>query len=155
MLYMIDAGGHTIGRARCATFSNRLYNFSGTTGSDPTLDSSLTTDLQNLCPVNGDGNNTAPLDRNSIDLFDNNHYFKNLLVSKGLLSSDQLLYSSNSSSTSSSNSSAAKILVENYSSNSSLFFGDFVISMIKMANIHPLTGSEGEIRKNCRVANSS
>ncbi|KAI6685933.1 hypothetical protein NL676_031846 [Syzygium grande] len=144
------SGGHTIGLARCATFSNRLFNFSVTTGSDPTLEATMTLDLQSLCPVNGDGNKTTALDRNSTDLFDN-HYFKNLLVDKGLLSSDQVLFSGDNSTASP----TTKSLAQSYVSNSSLFFTDFANSMIKMGNISPLTGSNGEIRKNCRVVNSS
>ena len=104
-------------------------------------------DLQNLCPQNGDGNATAVFDRNSADLFDN-HYFKNLLNLKGLVSSDQILFSSDEAS------STTKPLVQSYSNNSVLFFGDFANAMIKMGNINPKTGSDGEIRKNCRVINS-
>ncbi|XP_027333110.1 peroxidase N-like [Abrus precatorius] len=141
------SGAHTIGRARCVLFSNRLFNFSGTGAPDSTLDISMLADLQILCPQNGDGNVTTVLDRNSSDLFDN-HYFKNLLSGKGLLSSDQILFSSDEAT------STTKPLVQSYSNDSGLFFGDFVNSMIKMGNINPKTGSDGEIRKNCRVINS-
>ncbi|XP_042512945.1 peroxidase N [Macadamia integrifolia] len=141
------SGAHTIGLAKCATFSQRLFNFSNTGAPDSTLDTNMLSDLQNLCPTTSDGNNTAPLDRNSTDLFDN-HYFKNLLNGKGLLQSDEILYTSNLSVT------TTKPLVESYSSDSSLFFKAFANSMINMGNISPLTGSAGEIRKNCRVVNS-
>ncbi|GMN26664.1 hypothetical protein TIFTF001_001384 [Ficus carica] len=87
------SGGHTIGLAKCAAFSNRLFDFNGTGSPDVTLETTMLSDLQSLCPVNGDGNRTTALDRNSTDLFDN-HYFKNLLVGKALLGSDQILYSS-------------------------------------------------------------
>lgn len=145
-IYIFE-GAHTIGRARCALFSNRLFNFSGTGAPDSTLDTTLLTQLQNLCPQNGDGNTTAALDRNSTDLFDN-HYFKNLLTGNVLLSSDQILFSSDGAN------STTKPLVQSYSNNSALFFGDFANSMIRMGNINPKTGSDGEIRKNCRVINS-
>lgn len=141
------AGAHTIGLARCATFSTRLFNFSGTGEADSTMDTSMVSDLQSLCPVNGDGNKTTALDKNSTDLFDN-HYFKNLLNGKGLLLSDQILFSSDAAV------STTKTIVESYSNDSSIFFNDFVTAMIKMANISPLTGSSGEIRKKCRVVNS-
>ncbi|KAK7347833.1 hypothetical protein VNO80_22372 [Phaseolus coccineus] len=140
------SGAHTIGRARCTFFSNRLSNFSGTGAPDTTLDTAMLSDLQSLCQ-NGDGNATAVLDRNSSDLFDN-HYFKNLQSGKGLLSSDQILFSSDGAN------STSKPLVESYIKDSGLFFGDFVNSMINMGNINPKTGSDGEIRKNCRVINS-
>ena len=140
------AGGHTIGLARCVTFNNRLSNFSSTESVDPTLDSSMVADLQNLCSQSSDGNATTALDRNSTDAFDN-HYFKNLLSQKGLLSSDQGLFSSDEGVA------ATKGLVQIYSNSSSAFFSDFVISMIKMGSIRPLTGSAGEIRRNCRAVN--
>ncbi|KAK6925718.1 hem peroxidase [Dillenia turbinata] len=140
------SGAHTIGSARCVTFSNRLFNFSTADAVDPTLDSTMAADLQSLCPENGDGNKTTSLDRNSIDLFDS-HYFTNLVNNKGLLSSDQILFSSDEAL------SITKAIVEKYT-DSSTFFTDFVNSMINMGNINPLTGSNGEIRKNCRVVNS-
>ncbi|KAA8528140.1 hypothetical protein F0562_035609 [Nyssa sinensis] len=141
------SGSHTIGFAKCALFSNRLFNFSGTGAPDSTMEASMVSDLQNLCPLNGDGNTIAVLDRNSRDLFDN-HYFQNLLAGKGLLQSDQILFSSAEAA------STTKTIVETYSRNSNLFFTDFVNSMIRMGNISPPPGSRGEIRKNCRVVNS-
>ncbi|KAK4856836.1 hypothetical protein QYF36_021826 [Acer negundo] len=141
------SGAHTIGQAKCATFSNRLFDFRGSGSPDTTIETSMLSDLQSVCPINGDGNRTTALDRNSQDLFDN-HYFQNLINNKGLLSSDQILFSSDEAA------STTKTLVQTYSTNPSLFFTDFANSMIKMGNISPLTGSNGEIRKNCRVANS-
>ncbi|XWS28244.1 hypothetical protein CRYUN_Cryun25bG0050000 [Craigia yunnanensis] len=139
------SGGHTIGLAKCSTFNNRLFNFSGTGAPDSTMEANMLSDLQSFCPA--DENKNTVLDRNSADLFDN-HYFKNLLNGKGLLGSDQILYSSDLAT------STTKSLVESYSSNWQLFFNDFANSMIKMGNISPLTGSNGQIRKNCRAVNS-
>ncbi|KAM4096848.1 hypothetical protein ACJW30_08G135900 [Castanea mollissima] len=141
------SGGHTIGLSRCLLFSNRLFNFAGTGNPDSTLDTNMLSDLQNTCPVNGDANKATFLDRNSNDLFDN-HYFQNLLNGKGLLSSDQILFSSDEAKT------TTQSLVQSYSTNAGLFFADFANSMIKMGNIRPLTGSSGQVRKNCRVVNS-
>ncbi|KAJ8770888.1 hypothetical protein K2173_021803 [Erythroxylum novogranatense] len=139
------SGSHTIGLARCATFSGRLFNFSGTGAPDPTMESTMVSDLKNLCPQTSDGNAITVLDRNSTDLFDS-HYFQNLINNKGLLSSDQILFSGGNEET--------KALVQSFSSNQNLFFDTFANSMIKMGNISPLTGSNGQIRKNCRVVNS-
>ncbi|XP_043693387.1 peroxidase N-like [Telopea speciosissima] len=144
---VVSVGSHTIGLARCTTFNQRLFNFSGTGSSDVTMNTEMVTDLQNLCPQNGDGNKTTSLDQNSTDLFDN-HYFKNLINGKGLLFSDHTLYSSDDEAVS-----TTKMLVESYTNDSSLFFKGFANSMIKVGNISPLTGSVGEIRKNCRVVN--
>ncbi|XP_044483816.1 peroxidase N-like [Mangifera indica] len=141
------SGAHTIGLAKCSLFSNRLFDFNQTGSPDPTVDPGVLSDLQSFCPVNGDGNRMTSLDRNSTDLFDN-HYFNNLINNKGLLSSDQALYSSSEAQ------STTKSIVESYNKNPTLFFSDFVNSMIRMGNISPLTGSNGEIRKNCRTVGS-
>ncbi|KAJ4719181.1 Peroxidase, partial [Melia azedarach] len=77
--------------------------------------------------------------QNSFD----NDYFKNLLKQKGLLHSDQVLFNGGSTDS----------LVRTYGSNSKTFNSDFVAAMIKMGDISPLTGSRGEIRKNCRKPN--
>ncbi|KAK4408223.1 Peroxidase N [Sesamum angolense] len=120
----------TIGLSRCAFFSNRLSNFSGTGGPDSTLNSSLIPDLQAACPASGDGNNTVALDVNSRDLFDN-HYFVNLVNGRGILLSDQSLFSSDLAV------STTKNIAQLYSNNSAVFFGDFVNSMIKMGVLVP------------------
>ncbi|WCJ32421.1 Peroxidase superfamily protein [Euphorbia peplus] len=140
------SGGHTIGQAKCGTFNNRLFDFNTTGVPDPTVESTLLSNLQSFCPSNGDTTRTTALDQNSTDLFDN-HYFDNLLNNKGLLGSDQILFSSPEAI------STTKSIVESYSSNSKLFFDDFANSMIKMGNISPLTGSNGQIRRNCRLVN--
>lgn len=44
-------------------------------------------------------------------------------------------------------------LVKSFALNEELFFEQFAKSMIKMGNIGPLTGLNGEIRKNCRRIN--
>ncbi|XP_010541735.1 PREDICTED: peroxidase N [Tarenaya hassleriana] len=143
------SGAHTFGQAKCDLFSNRLFNFSGTGAPDTTLETTVLSDLQSFCPVGGNGNRTTSLDRNSTDLFDN-HYFKNILEGKGLLSSDQILFSSDLATN------TTKSLVVAYGSNQTLFFMDFTSSMVRMGNImNPVNESNGEIRKNCRVINNS
>lgn len=146
-MWNISSGSHTIGRARCASFSKRLFNFSETGAPDDTIETDTLTELQNLCPESGDGNITSVLDQDSADQFDN-HYFKNLLHGKGLLGSDQILFSSEDATA------TTKPLVQFYSENERFFLMEFAYAMVKMGNINPLTGSEGEIRKNCRVVNS-
>lgn len=133
--------------ARCALFSNRLSNFSGTGAPDSTLDGNLASQLQTTCPGSGDGNNTVPLDIRSRDMFDN-HYFVNLVNGRGILQSDQILVSSDAAV------STTRSIAQLYSNSSKDFFSDFACAMIKMGSIGPLTGLDGEIRQNCRVVNS-
>ncbi|KAJ4978475.1 hypothetical protein NE237_009255 [Protea cynaroides] len=136
------SGAHTFGRARCVSFIDRLYNFSGTGSPDPTLNSTYLATLQQLCPQGGNGSVLADLDPTTPDEFDNN-YYSNLESNEGLLQSDQELYSTSGADTIS--------IVSNFSSNQSAFFETFAQSMINMGNISPLTGSEGEIRLDCRL----
>ncbi|KAJ8476300.1 hypothetical protein OPV22_020027 [Ensete ventricosum] len=117
------SGAHTIGRARCVAFRGRLPSFSPTGSADPSLDSTMASELQSLCPQDDDGSTAAALDRSS-----------------GLFSSDEGV-------------ATTKDLVEAYGKDGGLFFKDFANSMIKMGSISLLTGSAGEIRKNCRVVN--
>ncbi|KAH7654027.1 Class I peroxidase protein [Dioscorea alata] len=131
------SGGHTIGKARCVSFRGHIYN-------DTNIDSSFAKTRQANCPrrVGVQDRNLAPLDRQTDKVFDND-YFKNLVVHKGLLHSDQELY----------NGVSTDSLVQTYASSTNTFFSDFVTGMIKMGDVKPLTGSKGEIRKNCRRVN--
>lgn len=137
-------GGHTIGVARCVTFKQRLYNQNGNNQPDVTLERSYYYGLKSVCPRTGGDNNITPLDLASPARFDNS-YFKLLLWGRGLLTSDEVLLTGNLGNT--------MALVKSFALNEELFFEQFAKSMIKMGNIGPLTGLNGEIRKNCRRIN--
>eukprot|EP00253_Pinus_taeda_P001251 PITA_01251 len=96
------------------------------------------------CPsATGSGDsNLSPLDYMAPTVFDNNYYV-NLKSKKGLLHSDQELFNGGSTDSQ----------VTTYSSNQNTFFSDFAAAIVKMGNIKPLTGTSGEIRKNCRKPN--
>ncbi|GKV02230.1 hypothetical protein SLEP1_g14689 [Rubroshorea leprosula] len=126
------SGSHTIGQARCSTFRSRIYN-------ETNIDSTFATSLRGNCPSKGGDKNLAPLDTTSPTSFDN-AYFKNLLNKKGLLHSDQELFNGGSTDSQ----------VTAYSNNAGTFSTDFANAMVKMGNLSPLTGSNGQIRKCCR-----
>jgi peroxidase len=131
------SGGHTIGQARCVSFRAHIYN-------DADIDSTYATSLRSNCPnTTGTGDsNLSPLDYVSPTAFDNNYYI-DLKSQKGLLHSDQELFNGGSTDSQ----------VNTYSSNQNTFFSDFAAAMVKMGNINPLTGTSGEIHKNCRKPN--
>eukprot|EP00253_Pinus_taeda_P026902 PITA_26902 len=132
---VVLAGAHTIGQARCTSFRARIYNESN-------INAAYATSLKTNCPSTGSDNNLSPLDLVTPTTFDIN-YYSNLRSQKGLLHSDQQLYNGGSTDS----------MVTTYSNNKNTFFSDFPTSMINMGNINPLTGTSGEIRKNCRKPN--
>ncbi|KAJ6674789.1 PEROXIDASE 72-RELATED [Salix viminalis] len=128
------SGGHTIGFARCTTFRNRIYN-------DTNINAAFATTRRAGCPASGGDARLAPLD-NTQTRFDNN-YYTNLVAQRGLLHSDQELF----------NGGSQDALVRSYSTNGATFARDFAAAMVRMGNISPLTGRNGEIRRNCRAVN--
>ncbi|GMN66085.1 hypothetical protein TIFTF001_035153 [Ficus carica] len=138
------SGAHTFGRAKCQTFSHRLYNFNSTGSPDPTLNTTLLETLRKICPQDGNGSIITDLDPTTPDAFDNK-YFSNLEVEYGILQTDQELFSTSGADTTA--------IVNRFSADQNAFFDIFVASMIKMGDIRVLTGTEGEIRSNCRRVN--
>ncbi|RCV25765.1 hypothetical protein SEVIR_5G194100v4 [Setaria viridis] len=136
-------GSHTIGDSRCTSFRQRLYNQTGNGLPDFTLDASYAAALRPRCPRSGGDQNLFFLDPVTPFKFDN-QYYKNILANRGLLASDEVLLTG---------SSATADLVKLYAANQDIFFQHFAQSMVKMGNISPLTGADGEIRKHCRRVN--
>lgn len=138
------SGAHTIGVARCVAFKQRLYNQNGNNQPDQTLEKNYFLDLKSVCPRSGGDNNISPLDLASPAKFDNT-YFKLLIWGKGLLTSDEVLYTGKAGRTIQ--------LVKRFAEDEGLFFEHFAKSMVKMGNISPLTGFNGEVRNSCRHVN--
>ncbi|ERN01565.1 peroxidase P7 [Amborella trichopoda] len=129
------SGAHSIGMARCTTFRDHLYN-------NTNLDPIATTDLKANCPQSGGDDNLVGLDHQSPNRFGNN-YFQGLMKKRGLLNSDQVLF----------NAGSTDDVVRTYGDNAQMFSDEFASAMVKMGNMNPLTGSNGEIRTNCRKIN--
>ncbi|KAL5578502.1 hypothetical protein UlMin_020201 [Ulmus minor] len=138
------SGGHTFGKAQCFTFSQRLFDFNNTSNPDPTLNTTLLETLRQLCPQGGNTSVLTDLDISTPNAFDNN-YFSNLQAHNGVLLSDQVLFSTTGADT--------IAIVNTFGADQTAFFESFVASMIKMGNISPLTGSQGEIRASCSRVN--
>ncbi|KAG2707696.1 hypothetical protein I3760_05G159500 [Carya illinoinensis] len=132
------SGSHTIGQARCVTFRGRIHN----NASD--IDAGFASTRKRKCSlaIGSDDEKIAPLDLVTPNSFDNN-YFKNLIQKKGLLQSDQILFSGGSTDS----------IVREYSKSPSTFKNDFAAAMVRMGDIEPITGSQGQIRKLCSVVN--
>ncbi|KAD5507542.1 hypothetical protein E3N88_15245 [Mikania micrantha] len=132
------SGGHTIGLAHCISFTTRLYPII-----DPTLDQTFYKNLKIICPTIN-STNTTFMDIRSPETFDNKYYI-DLINRQGLLTSDQDLYTDI----------MTQSIVKNFAVNKTLFYQNFVSAMIKMSQLSVLTGSQGEIRKNCSHRNSN
>ncbi|CAI0399534.1 unnamed protein product [Linum tenue] len=122
--------------ARDSVSIARIYN-------DTNIQTNLASSLQRACPLTGGDNNLQPLDGTPAG-FDT-QYFGSLVRNRGLLHSDQELFGTGSA--------ASDALVRLYSGNPARFAADFAASMVKMGNMGPLTGSNGEIRTDCRKIN--
>ncbi|XP_072962977.1 peroxidase 5-like [Typha angustifolia] len=134
------SGAHTVGVSQCNSFSSRLYSFNSTVSQDPSLDPTYAIQLKQQCPQNSNG--VVPMDPRSPNTFDSS-YYSSILVNRGLFTSDQTLASTAAT--------AAK--VRENASNEARWKSKFAAAMVKMGQIGMLTGSNGEIRSNCRVIN--
>ncbi|EYU39443.1 hypothetical protein ABFS82_06G204500 [Erythranthe guttata] len=138
------SGAHSIGIAHCTSFNGRLYPTV-----DPTLDPNYAVFLRNICPAPV-ANATGPPSVNPTVNQDvitpkrlDNLYYELLKQKKGLLTSDQVLMTSTLTS---------KIVLKN-AQNSPAWAKKFAAAMVKMGKIDVLTGTQGEIRENCRLVN--
>ncbi|XP_058079538.1 peroxidase 15-like [Magnolia sinica] len=140
------SGGHTFGLAQCITYKDRLYGFNRTTNPDRTLDSTYLATLQQSCQPTGTDDALTDLDPTSPTTGFDNGYFVNLQHGRGLLQSDQELFSDGN---------PTLVIVNRFINDQNDFFDSFAASMIKMGNISPLTGTNGQIRTDCKRVNES
>ncbi|KNA12091.1 hypothetical protein SOVF_129110 [Spinacia oleracea] len=130
------SGAHTIGMARCSTYRSHIYNEANN------INAAFATTKMATCPSIGGDDNLAPLDTSTPNHFDNG-YFRNLMAKQGLLHSDQELF----------NGGSQDAWVRLYARSNYALSKDFVVAMLKMGSISPLTGFSGEIRRHCRFVN--
>ncbi|PUZ73443.1 hypothetical protein GQ55_2G474500 [Panicum hallii var. hallii] len=134
---VVLSGGHTLGYSRCLFYRSRLYN------ETDTLDPAYAASLDERCPASGDDDALSALDDTPTTV--DSDYYQGLMQGRALLHSDQQLYQGGGGD--------ADDLVKYYGENPSKFWEDFGAAMVKMGNLTPLTGDEGEVRENCRVVN--
>ncbi|XVE64506.1 hypothetical protein DITRI_Ditri07aG0106000 [Diplodiscus trichospermus] len=136
------SGGHTLGRSHCNAFSDRLYNFSGTSMQDPSLDPRYAAMLKQKCPQ-GSTNPTVVVPMTSSPSIADAGYYVDILANRGLFTSDHTLLTSP----------ATANQVAEYARNPTQWRTKFAAAMVKMGHLQVLTGTAGEIRANCRVIN--
>ncbi|KQJ95997.1 peroxidase 40 [Brachypodium distachyon] len=146
------SGAHTIGKARCTTFSARIGGGMGVAGT--AKDAGFVQSLQQLCAGSA-GSALAHLDLATPATFDNQYYI-NLLSGDGLLPSDQALAAAPAGDDDGDQDAGTLVagLVADYAFDAALFFDDFAASMLRMGRLAPAGGrAAGEVRRNCRVVN--
>ncbi|KAL2611748.1 hypothetical protein R1flu_023440 [Riccia fluitans] len=138
---VVLSGSHTIGRTHCNGIAPNLYNFTGQDGlTNPNLDPAFAASLKQKCPKENKVNIVfMDKTKNTFDL----DYYKQVLAKKGAFTTDDALI------TTPAGLNAVKSLVKPGSS----FFSEFATAMNKMSKLSPLTGSAGEIRKQCQFVN--
>ncbi|XP_062190149.1 peroxidase 2-like [Phragmites australis] len=122
------SGAHTIGRARCLFFKDRLSS----------MDAALAAKLRKEC--NGNDDNRVDQDSETPDVLDS-QYYRNVIGNKVLFASDDALR-------------PAK-LADDYANNRVSWESAFAKAMVKMGNVGVRTrpDSNSEIRKQCWSAN--
>ncbi|CAJ1932997.1 unnamed protein product [Sphenostylis stenocarpa] len=137
------SGAHSIGVAHCGAFSNRLYSFSDTLRQDPSLDPSYAETLKTKCPPPPPIPDTTVSLEHSTPIRLDSKYYEGLINHRGLLTSDQTLFATQST----------REMVESNAYNGASWAGKFALAMVHMGSIEVLTGSNGEIRKQCSFVN--
>ncbi|KAG2616587.1 peroxidase 1-like [Panicum virgatum] len=146
---VVLSGAHSIGVSHRSSFAgvpsnpaNRLYNFSGI---DQSLSNAYAFLLRSICPPSS--NQTFPATTPFMDLITptklDSKYYVGLQNNLGLFSSDAALMTN----------ATTKALVDAFARSEATWRAKFARSMLKMGGIEVLTGTQGEIRRNCRVIN--
>ena len=127
-----------MGRTHCKFLEPRLYPTL-----DPTLNSSYSIFMKKRCSLpKVDLLKYVRNDEITPMKIDNN-YFKNIMQLKGSLKLDNALYLDN----------RTKVYVEKFAQDNNYFFSQFVEAISIISEYKVLTGSEGEIRRNCKWVN--
>ncbi|KAF9616471.1 hypothetical protein IFM89_029768, partial [Coptis chinensis] len=132
-------GAHSIGIIHCQFFHNRLYNFAGSGGPDPSLEPGFLNQMRSRCNNSGDLPEEPGMNMDYEGAKGSGfgtHYYKSLVEGKGILHADQQLMASDETAR----------WVQTYSSDGPLFQRDFAQVMI--------TSPLGQVRLNCSMVSS-
>jgi peroxidase len=133
--------------SHCLSFNDRLFNFTGMTNAhdtDPSLDPRYMAELRIKCPNLEDNMTLVEMDPGSFKTFDLSYYGR-VAKRRGLFHSDGALLTDGFT--------RAYVMRHATGAYKEEFFADFAASMVKMGSVEVLTGSQGEIRRKCNVAN--
>ncbi|KAF1877755.1 hypothetical protein Lal_00038064 [Lupinus albus] len=133
-------GAHSVGRVHCKNLVHRLYPTV-----DETLNPSHAAYLKRRCPTPHPDPKSVQYVRSDLKtpmIIDNN-YYKNILQHKGLLTVDEELATDP----------RTVPYVEKMADDNEYFRQQFSRAVVLLSENNPLTGDEGEIRKDCGYLN--
>ncbi|KAJ4846694.1 putative peroxidase 61 [Turnera subulata] len=140
-------GAHSMGRTHCRYVEDRLYNFNKTGKPDPSMDPAFATQMRKACPPRVKKGQSDPLvflnpDSGSDYKFTASFYNR-VTSSQAVLGVDQQLRYNNDT----------LQIAQEFAASFEDFRKSFALSMSRMGNINVLTGTAGEIRRNCSFTN--
>ncbi|XP_042480797.1 peroxidase 66-like [Macadamia integrifolia] len=135
-------GSHSFGVSHCSSFDYRLYNFSQMEAMDPQLDMLFAFTLKLACPKVDKRDFKVHFDYITPNRLDNFYYLR-ILYGKGLLYSDQVLLEDPQ----------AREIVARMAFDPDYWNMEFGKAMIRLGRTDVLTGTQGEIRRQCRFVN--
>lgn len=144
---VILSGAHTVGVSHCSSFTSRLYNFSSTVKTDPSLDPNYANlVLKAQCPLGSSSTSQTTVAMESkTPLILDNIYYDEVKAHRGLFTSDATLLTDPNT---------LSMVNQNAGPNLNAWQQKFAAAMVKMGKIGVLTGSQGEIRVTCRHTNN-
>lgn len=141
------AGAHSTGMTRCRYITDRLYNFNRTGKPDRDMDPSFRAKMSKLCPPRSKGQPDPLVDLNQepgSNYRFSSSYYSGILSRRAVLHLDNDLINGNDT----------QQIVREFAVGFEDFRRSFALSMSRMGNIGVLTGSQGEIRRDCRFTNA-
>nr|KYP41512.1 Peroxidase 21 [Cajanus cajan] len=135
-------GAHSVGRVHCVNLVKRLYPTV-----DKTLDPTHAEYLKRRCPTPNPDPKAVMYSRNDLKtpmIIDNN-YYKNILQHKGLLSVDEQLATDPRTAP----------YVQKMANDNEYFHQQFSRAILLLSETNPISGDQGEIRKDCRYLNAN
>ncbi|KAF6162252.1 hypothetical protein GIB67_008381 [Kingdonia uniflora] len=141
-------GAHTLGSTRCRYIRDRLYDFNGTKKPDPNMALSFVKKMMKKCPPKTKKGQSDPLvllnpDTGAKNVFSNSYYSR-VLSNKAVLNIDQQLLLGSDTNT----------ITTEFFQGFEDFRKSWTLSMNRMGSIGVLTGTSGEIRRDCRFINT-
>lgn len=133
-----------MGKTHCAYIHDRLYNYNNTRKPDPSMRKATVDKLTKVCPETlGKGKQGPTVFLTDSKYRFTNSYYKHVLSSDTVLGVDQqTLYNYN----------MTQFVLE-YAAKLDHFKQGYALSISRMGSLKILTGTRGEIRRNCRFTN--